>query len=220
MIGLALAFLAGLISGVFLPTSFRDRLAGWVRGAAGAVGGRKPPAASARPKPFVTETAKSEKRLQTTVVQGLANLLRGAGRVLAFILSNPLLIVCIGVAVVAFVVIPSFFGFGKSKDTLRAERDQARIERKVSEHEAEVAREAAVRAEETHRDRDRVRDVIAHTEEEIDHAVSVLDFDALYRAYRAGYDGPDGVWRGDGAGRPDSGARRPEDLRGAGASPV
>lgn len=127
-------------------------------------------------------------------------------------------------AVALFVVIAGTIGscvpfdFAKSKDTLRAERDAALIDKTVAHHETNVAARATELAEATHRDRARVREVIAAANEELDHAVSQADFDLLHRAYERGYCG---VFDDTGcAGLPDPAPAGIEPLRGPGASPV
>lgn len=79
--------------------------------------------------------------------------------------------------------------WAKSRDTLRAELKEARITETVTAHEAGVATKAIELAEETHRDRDRVRVVIEQTNEELTDAVEASDFDRLYDAYERGTHG-------------------------------
>lgn len=179
----ALAFVAGILLSCFLPEEFHR----WVRGAVGGTRGqaRAAPASTAKPSISVGK-----------LVTGLAT---GAVNLTAFVVRNPVL--CIGLILVAMWLILGsgcvrfpFGDLGKSRDTLRAELKEARANTELAEHEASVARKASELAEDTHEDRTRVRIAIARAEEEIEDAVEQDDFEALYRAYRAGYDGPGGVW--------------------------
>lgn len=116
-------------------------------------------------------------------------------------------------ALVLFVVVvgtmrgcaPPFWG--KSRDTLRAELKEARQSGEVLAHEADIARKAATLAERTHTETARTHAAVNRADEELENAVSADDFDALYRAYRFGYDGPDGVWNN--SVRPDRGNPAP-----------
>lgn len=95
--------------------------------------------------------------------------------------TNPLvaLLTVIGLPALVFGVISYIEGRGADRERIK----QAEASAIVAQHEAEIARKASVLAENTHRDRDRVRVIIARAEEEIEDAVEAADFDRLYDAY-------------------------------------
>jgi hypothetical protein len=105
-------------------------------------------------------------------------------------------------------------GRGADRERLR----EAARTLEVKDHETDVARYAGARAEETHADATRVREVIAQAEQEIDDAAGQADFDALFAAYDRAYRG---VWNdAERAGEPDSAPSGPERVPGASANPV
>jgi len=165
----------------------------WIRGAWGAVWGRRSVIRESRK----TEAAPAVENFNDVVEdapatgphQGPVRAL-SVSAVLAFLWKARWLILIL----LAFIFAVGLMRgctpiWAKSRDTLRAELKEARITETVTAHEAGVATKAIVLAEETHRDRTRREAVIAQAEQEIEDAVSQDDFDRLYRAYALGYCG-------------------------------
>jgi hypothetical protein len=212
-----LALAAGIIAGQFLPLKFRE----WVRGVAGKarelVLGAAPAPALKSQNLISNDAAEVRPPRPNKSIEALKGFLAGVGNMAAFVVKHPILL--IGLALVAFWLIAGSscarLPFGKSADTLRAERDAAESVAVVRKHERDMSDYATNLSERSNRDRDRTREIVDHAEQDLADAVEQADFDALWRTYDGAYRG---MW--DDAERPDSpnpAPGRPEILRGADA---
>ena len=188
------AFFAGVVVGAYNS----ELIKGWVRGAWRRVAGaQKAAPASVSPTAELMAAAnaatRSAPRETVSWGQALGNILAFFGGVLAWMARNPVLAIGL-VLLVAFLLFGrscSPFEFGKSRGELRLERQIAEANTRIAEHEAALGALSARLSENTARDARRVDRIIANANEELDHAVQAVDPDAVYRAYRAGYDS---VW--------------------------
>lgn len=199
--GLWLIIIACFIAYVFADAAFdtskkisrfiRFGALPWIRGAWGAVWGRRSKVApSVASNPSKVSNSSNDGAFETSNAPASNVRTISASKVFAFLWKAKwaILIAVIfvsGVALMRGCTPP----WAKSRDTLRAELKEARITETVTAHEAGVATKAIELAEETHRDRTRREAVIAQAEQEIEDAVSQADFDRLYRAYALGYCG-------------------------------
>lgn len=76
-------------------------------------------------------------------------------------------------------------GVGAGRERLEAER----LNTEVAKHEADLGAFSAELAERTQTRARRADAIVAQADQDLEDAVSQDDFDALYRAYRNGYDG-------------------------------
>lgn len=211
-----LAFIAGVIACCFIP----DKYQGWVRGAWAALWGRGRTRAPAPSSPTAellaaaNEATRPAPRGPTLLEMG-ANLLRFFGGCLAWCARNPIAAIAV-VLLVLFVIFGrscSPFDWGKSKGELRLEREIARMDATIAQHEARLADVSRDLAVNTERDRARRSDTITNTEREIDDAAAQVDADALYDAYARGYLCV--LDAGACTDRPDPAPGRPATVRGA-----
>jgi len=172
------------------------KLSGWwklrarpvLRRVWGAVAGRSPAIRESR-KVEVAPAAPARNAAPSLPEHGGAGA-RGAispAEILAFLWKAKWLILFLSIFVV---VVGTMRGctppFAKSRDTLRAELQDASENTAVATHETKLATKAIELSEETTRDRSRRERVIAETEQELTDAVEASDFDRLYDAYERG----------------------------------
>lgn len=108
--------------------------------------------------------------------------------------------------------------WGKSRDTIIAERNNANENTDVAEHETDLSNHATELADNTNTDVRRVDAIVVEADREIEDAVSQNDFDSLFAAYDRAYRS---VWNDTiPEDRSDPSARRLEDLPSLGAGPI
>lgn len=192
-LGLWLVIIAAFIAYVFADAAFdvsktisrfiRLRARPVLRRVWGAVVGRLPArAAPAAKQAYTTPEPHIERPMQGSIQ---------APAVLAFLWKAKwailfLLLFVFGVGALRGCV-P--FDFAKSRDTLRAERNAERLNTEVAKHEADLGALSAELAERSQTRARRADAIVAQADQDLEDAVSQDDFDALYRAYRNGYDG-------------------------------
>ena len=192
-LGLWLVIIASFAAYVFADAAFdvsktisrfiRLRALPVLRGVWGAVVGRLPArAAPAAKQAYTTPEPHIERPMQGSIQ---------ASAVLAFLWKAKwaillLLLFVFGVGALRGCV-P--FDFAKSRDTLRAERNAERLNTEVAKHEADLGALSAELAERSQTRARRADAIVAQADQDLEDAVSQDDFDALYRAYRNGYDG-------------------------------
>lgn len=149
-----------------------------IRGVWGAVWGRR----SVIRKSRITEAAPAAANY-SLVDQPAKNL--AISGVLAWLgrYRTPLLFLAGFVIVVSLMRGCSVPFIGKSRDTLRAELENAEADKIVLQHEADMEGLAGKLGIETERDAGRRAVVIAEVEQELEDAVSEMDFDLLFDRY-------------------------------------
>lgn len=219
MIWLALA--AGIIAGQFFPNQFRE----WVRALAGKA---RDAAFGSRPASKVSMGISAEIPVGNEVrpsppnkpIEAVKGFLAGVGKMAAFVVKHPVLL--FGLALVAFWLIAGSscarLPFGKSADTLRAERDAERINSAVAKNERDVAAFALEIAERTHARTNAANQAVIEGQQELADVVANLPpmvgqehFADLQRRYADAYER---VLRAAGfEGEPDPSPPRSEPMR-------
>lgn len=224
MIGAAVLIAIGILAGQFFPTSFRE----WVRGVAGkarglVLGAAPAPVSEIRASAHNVDLSQSDHSPEVRPTPPNKNIQigRALANVAGFLWRWKWAIIAALIFTLLVGLMRGCAGpldFGKSRGQIALERELAEANAEVRKHERDLSDFATGLAERTYRDRDRAAAAVENAEQELSNAVEQDDFDAMYRAYRAGYDGPNGVWaQPSGDDRPNPAPSRSDGMHSAGA---
>lgn len=238
MIGAAVLIAIGIIAGQFFPNQFRERVRALAGKARDAAFGSRPaskvsmgispniPMGNATGGP-IESPIEVRPSLPNKPIEAVKGFLAGVGNMAAFVVKHPVLL--IGLALVAFWLIAGSscarLPFGKSADTLRAERDAERINSAVAKNERDVAAFALEIAERTHARTNAANQAVIEGQQELADVVANLPpmvgqehFADLQRRYADAYER---VLRAAGfEGEPDPSPPRSEPMRRPATDPV
>jgi len=233
VIGAAVLIAIGIIAGQFFPLKFRE----WVRALAGKARGLvlgAAPASNLRYNVGASSAAPTGDNPSPVEVRPappnkpIKGFLSGLMNIGLFVVKNPLLIAGCFIVIAIFMLATGairlpFGDWGKSRDTLRAERDGERINAAVAKNERDLAAYALELADRTHGRTQAANQAVIDGQQDLANAVANLPpmvgeehFADLQRRYADAYER---VLRAAGfEGEPNPDPRRSAPLRSAPAN--